>query len=1118
MDNKSPDARNQFFRELKPRCVSINDLTVRSTDKKASGKDLIKVTEDLCALLDRQVSQDDSVLDDKLADYVFFPLSNILRNQHEYPIRLTEVTIKCLRLLIDYGWKSKLPKELSQQLLILLTFIIAGVPGQKKKEAIPEETELESFKALASVVRAAASSPTGHAALVDANAIPALGHTITVTLEGITDGRTAVIQLEALQVLAALVTGIKDQTALATFLPGVVSSLSRLLTPPVALKVQKRVLVRGIGMLQDVLVKVLGDIKVMGILHQPAGADGDNTGKEGEQKMLSRSWLKATTAKVKLALANVLKLRSHTSEDVQAALERVCITLLDECHQSLSDGSSMLVETAMILANGDEGQQSIYETSLADLARLYPELSDAIKNTVYNWVTSLPRIVQSSEERVKQQAMQNLVKGQRFLTTLQIDSSILDDSLAVSLRDSATALVVGSKSGAIAEVSATALELSSSGLSNRLEEASFKPVLIARETERSTREAFVELITKCGSQAQRLKLTGDMLAYVRESEGPAQVTPFWIAFELVKSMLTQPSELDSFLDFSEAGDAADGSESALEELYTLSVSLLDSQAEAEEDLDWRMQALALEVTTFAASRMRESFRPELVDVLYPIATFLGSGVPQLREHAIISLNNIAESCGYQSVTDLIIDNVDYMVNSVSLRLNTFDISPASTQVLRMMIKLTGPRLVPFLDDVIASIFAALDNYHGYTLFVESLFGVLAEVVTQGTRSNNLLAENSQRVFSGHKKCAPKATTTDDLCGILESRAERQRKSHEEELEFVRLEKNPQRPFKASDATGAGDKGERDEDDNEEMTGAEVEKTPPPETQTFQILSRITSLTQHYLTSPTPTLRRSLLNLLATVCPALAPDEDAFLPLVNAVWPVLIERLHDPEAFVVVAACEALSALCASAGDFLHTRFKTEWWDHGLGKWCRKVKAEASRTREREKKNQGRSTTGLPTRAFGRLVRDGSGGGDVGGKRDILVPIRDMNGELGVGDSSTKEISRTVGGSSSSSIAAGSGGSSGLDRFSQAVQIWDAVQKFLVALVSHVRIDDDIFDELLPLLAESLEPTRRDDGSEARAAFEAVDVDAVWLFMYERGMIAVDETTWPRMEGARFVKV
>ncbi|KAF2970614.1 hypothetical protein GQX73_g2994 [Xylaria multiplex] len=1093
MANSSSVARNQFFKELKPRCISINDLAVRSSDKKASAKDLIRVTEDLAALLDRQISQDVSVLDEKLADYIFFPLSNILRNQQQYPIRLTEVTVKCFRILVDHGWKSKLPKELAQQLLLLLTFIIAGVPGQARQNHIPEETELESFKALASLVKASGSSPSGTAALVEVNAIPALGHAITVVLDGINDGRTPAIQLGALQALDALVVAIKDQTALATFLPGIVSSLSRLLAPPAALKTQRKVLVQGIDILRDVLTKVLGDIKMRGILNKSTSDKSDN---DAGEKIPSRSWLNATVAKVKLALASVLKLRSHSSEDIKAALGKLCIVLLDECHQTLSDASSILVETAMILSDGRD-EQSIHDTGLADLARIYPELGDSIKTTVYNWVTSLPRVVQSSDEKIKQQAMQNLLRGQHFITTLQIDSSILDDSLAASLRDSVTALVVGPKSGGVlSEVPSSVLELSSMKIVKEGELASFPPILIARETERPTREVLINLVSKIGLQSQRIRLASDMLSYMRESIGPSQITSYWLAFELIKSSLTQSSELDDFLDFTIATETSDGSESALQELYTLSVAILDSQAEAE-DVDWRMQALALEITTFTASRMQEGFRPELIDVLYPIATFLGSDIPQLRQHAIISLNRIAATCGYLNVTDLIIDNVDYMVNSVSLRLNTFDISPASTQVLRMMIKLTGPRLIPYLDDVVESIFSALDNYHGYTLFVESLFGVLAEVVQQGTKSSKLLLEGTPKSII-HKKTTPKMTSTSDLCNVLDGRHERQKTRQQEQLELEELERHPKRPFKASDAFK-----EAGGEEEEEETSTEVEKPPPSKPRTFQLLLRITSLTQHYLTSPTPTLRKSLLNLLTTVCPALAPDEDEFLPLVNAVWPVLIERLHDPEAFVVIAAGEALCALCAAAGDFLNTRFKTEWWDNGLGKWCRNVRAEALRV---QKQGQGKRkvNAAAPTARlrFGEVVREGSD--------RILIPTRAGDGEFKIRDAGER-AEKFVGGAGGDSDVISS---SGLGRFAQIVQIWGAVQDLLVAIVTYVHIDDDIFDQILPLLADSLEG----QSPKTRAALEAIDADAVWLFMYERGMVAMDSGAYPVMAGVKFVEV
>ncbi|RYP85425.1 hypothetical protein DL769_000978 [Monosporascus sp. CRB-8-3] len=1010
------------------KCISINDLTLRSPDKKASAKDLIEIIEDLSVILDGQIAKDSSVLDEKLADYIFFPLSNVLRDQQQYPIRLTEVTIKCLRNLVQYGWKSKISPDLAQQLLILLTFIIGGVPGQDRKDQIPEETELEAFKALSALTRSLGSSATGAAALVDANSIPALVHAVSVVLDGITDGRTNEIQLEALQALDALREAIKDRAVLATFLPGIISSLSRLLAPPKSLKTQRRVLVKGISAVKDVLVKVLGDVQVMGILKKQE-ASGSDANIEG--KVLTHSWLKATAAKVKLALASILKLRNHDSDDVRSVLRRLCVTLLDECHQSLSEAVSILVESAVILSDDDGEERSVFETSLTDLARVYPELGDTIKNTVYNWVTSLPRLIQAGEEKTKQQAIQNLLKGLHFVNTLQLDSSTLENTLATSLRDSGTVLLLGSKPSAIlSELSTNSLEMHTADMVKGNEAIVFRPVVMGQETERSTRAAILDLVANIGTTSQQNRLASDMLNHAQDSTGPAQVASYWLAFELVKSIYSQSSDIDEFIDFTSSAAPPDETDFVSQGLYSFSITILDSHAETDE-IDWRLQALALEVTTFTASRLRMSFRPELIDVLYPIATFMGSENPHLRDHAIVSLNSIAISCGYSNVTDLIIDNVDYMVNSVSLRLNTFDMSPASTQVLRMMIRLTGPKLIPYLDDVVASIFTALDNYHGYPIFVESLFSVLIEVVHQGAGSSELLLEEAKSSKVDHKKSPSQIISTKGIVDILSERLER-RKRQQENIEVGDTEPHPNRPWEVTRTAAEllEDVGQGPDGESEEHNQA-VEEQPPPKTPTFQILSRITNLTQHYLTSPSPTLRKSLLDLLSIACPALSPDEETFLPLVNSIWPVLVERLYDPEAFVAISACKALSALCRSAGDFLSTRIKTEWWDN-LGKWCKKSKSEAAQLR------------GKARAKFTDTI-------DINDERGNILPVRVGNDMERIKSSAALEtISNT-----------------GLGRFTQASQTWEAAQDFLVSIVSFVGIDNDILEQILRLLADTL---------------------------------------------------
>ncbi|ROW13087.1 hypothetical protein VPNG_05913 [Cytospora leucostoma] len=1114
-------ARNHFFTKLKPVCVDISRLVLQgqqqNPDKAASDRRLQDLVTQLNGTLEAQIQYDATVLDHKLADYVFFPLSHVLRQQGSYSIRLIETVIKSLRLLIQYGWKARISKDLSQQLLILLTFIVGGVPGQERSQPTrPEETILEGYKALTVLIRFAGLS-SKDSPLTDSKIIPSFGHAVSVILDSVVDGATPAIQLEALQAILTVYNTIKQDDVLATFFPGTVSSLCRVLSPPISTRAQRRVLVSGVNVLRAVLTNVLGDLKTRNLLRQTEEAhiDADGAASKNENtegKVLTPAWLKATVAQVKVALSTVLKLRNHDGADVRMVMERLCITLLDECHSALSNCTSMLVESAMVLREDHNGPASLgsdmlsgekamfFGTSLQDLATIYPELTDAINTTVYNWITTMPRAMQSSDERVKQQALRNIVKSSELVSALQIESSNLEELLSSALRDSVVTLVLNTKDAKVLnEVEFDQNLWRSSDLVQTSQELqTYRPVILAQESQRDTRKDVASLIHNIGSSTQQTRLAADMLPYIRDSTGVNQISSFWLSFELVKSSFAKTSEVDDLLDLTNAApdpSFPEDQESVFNELYSFSVSMLDAHSDANDEVDWRLEAIALEITAFGASRLGQAFRPELIDVLYPIATFLGATRPELRGHAITTLNSIAMSCGYGSVSELIIDNVDYMVNSISLRLNQFDISPASTKVLTMMIRLTGPSLLPYLDDVVAGIFAALDNYHGYSAFVGNLFGVLSEVVEQGVKADNLLIQDGKSKPVSHKKRPLESSGIEDTLALLDKRVKRKREEEEEDDVEEIIRGHPAEAWKSAkeelDAIESRDKGE-DEPEEEPASNDEV---APPKSPTYTLLTKITSLTQHYLTSPTPTLRKQLLDLLSKVSAALAADENAFLPLVNDVWPVIVSRLHDPEPYVVVSACATLAALCEGAGDFLSSRVKTEWWD-GLGKWFFRARDDARKISSRGVGAGGLGATRSSRGSMPGKQHDTATGGG------IVIPMRE-----GSGDTDGLQLEAS---SSSSRSGATTSTTVGLGRFASAAQTWDAVVSLLIAIVSFVLIEDDIFEQILDLLADDVLSRNK----EARRALEVVNADAVWLAMYERGLVEPLPTT-PVMDGVVF---
>jgi hypothetical protein len=906
--------------------------------------------------------------------------------------------------------------DLGKQLLILLTFVAGGVPGQTADPA-PEELVLQAYKSLGALFLDLSSSPGGPMCLVETSTVPALGHCVTVILDGITDGASPAIQAEALQSLKAVWRCVKDLQALSSFLPGTVSALTKCLTPTTSNRRSRKTIITALEVLQHVFVSILSDIRTRTI------RDPGKKPAQSEVTTLTKSWLNATAAQIKLALSNIIKLRSHESDEVRKALNKLSLTILDECHDSLPESGSMLVETCMTLSGLDTEDGSLRETTLTDLAMIHSDIGEIIKGTVYNWATSLPRIMQANDETAKRVMLGQLSKAHKLLMDLNLDSSILEDTLVNSLRDSVTATMDISESTRVLQE--TEFDLNSQAamtlVSDGVTITKFRPIIMPEESQRETRLQLARLLESFGTRESQINMASQMLEYVRGASGPSLLSAYWLSSQLLRSATVNNQELDQF--FTSDLTSSDRQAVVNQELFSYSLSVLSSTDD--EKSDWRLQAIALEVMADTAQTMKEGFRTELVDTLYLIAQLLGSPNSQLREHAITTLNIVSKSCDYESASDLIIGNVDYMVNAISLRLNTFDISPQAPKVLIMMIRLAGPSLLLYLDDVVSSIFAALDNFHGYQYLVDILFSVLGEIVAVGSKSNQLQIESGIPV--SHCKTPPAAPTISSILALVP-------KKYKLDTDPLRYEPFPKQPWK--DATTRLDEAENisDEEEDEESDEPPSEIAKPAPTKTYVMLQSIARLSQHHLTSPSPILRAKLLNLARIASTALQHNEDAFLPLLNDIWPVVMARLYDEEPYVAIAAADTVAELCRCAGDFLASRILNEW--SGLMLLVRKTKEAMGRERK---------------------------------------------------------------------------GNAGRGIFSQIRQLWEGILRLLVSIVECVRLDDEMFDEVLGILRDLV--VARED---VRSAFEVVNSDSVWLALQIIGENKPLEI--PIVEGYRFASL
>jgi hypothetical protein len=436
-----------------------------------------------------------------------------------------------------------------------------------------------------------------------------------------------------------------------------------------------------------------------------------------------------------------------------------------------------------------------------------------------------------------------------------------------------------------------------------------------------------QMLEKLKGSHSSLRLASDLMLSLRASEKTTQVATFWLILQDIRNNY---NEVDGFMNDVLVGDfySKDQSVSLREQLYSFSLEILED----DENVDWRLQSLALEAVALHAQHHGVEFRDELVEALYPVLHHLGSESGYVRNHAMACLNIIAEACSYSDAGELIVSNVDYLVNAVALKLNAFDVSPQGPQVLLMMVRLAGPSLLPYLEDTLESIFAALEDYHGYTTLVELLFAVLRTMAEEGVRSPMLTITNESET---PKKDSSRWTPANlqDLLGTIKILSQKPI----DDLD------PPASLFDPDDDTTASSAPDTEPTDT----------NPPPPPKTYTLLLKITQLTQHYLSSSSPSLRTSLFSLLNTTIPALAKHENSFLPLINTLWPEVTSRLFDTEAYIVSGSLNIIATMSEFAGSFMRTRIESLWPELvGLHKRLgREINASASTTKMSTAKDQ-----------------------------------------------------------------------------------------------------------------------------------------------------------------------
>ena len=996
----------------------------------------------------------DSSLDPKITEYVFFPLSHILRQIESLPLKVVELCILCVRILLRTGWQENVPPTIGIQLLILLTYLSDDNQSKDRKYATSEEVRSIALSCLEQLFTSLSKREAGRKALIDVANVPTISHVVSTILDQAKDGASVDIQLAALCALDAFINTFPDINALASFLPGIVSSLVKILSTREGTRRNSKVLVKAIDDLSDGLARTLSDDAI-------ARSRNSLKGKNEENMPFTVAWLEAASAQMKLALSNVVKLRNHEKSDVRQALLQLSKVVLENCRESLLDSRSIMLELLATIMAGDECEDSPYEVSYTP--NIDDDLNDAFKDCLYDWLTSLPWTMQLKEDEAVSELLSQITYAYKVTLSHESNLQMTDHVIVANITNGLSALMKTDKRVQdISEMAMLELMSSNSLIAKKLGVNSFEPILLRLTSQSKTLKSilrFLETVGRSGSQ-----ILNEVLQNVSMSQNHPDLASFWLCLNLLKIGIQETDQLGAYLHLQEMNDL-DPTKRALEELYGVSVDHLLS-IDANNTEDWRITALTLETVALQAMQSKEDFRTELIDCLYPVLHLLGSPIVHLQKHAIVTLNIIADACGYEHVSDLIVSNVDYLVNAIALKLNTFDVSPQAPQTLLMMIKLSGSRLLPYLDDLIENIFAILDCYHHYPKLVELLFSVLSGVSEVGTKIPQLTIESSRP--SKHRKehqQLQETSLSSIIANLKDINARKQTSLQFENLDVYK--EFPRRPWKVEGENG-GDEVDSEEDDGGTM--ANDTEAGPPAPAIYNLLLRIARLTEHYLPSSLPSLRNSLLILLVRVLPTLAVHENSFLPLINTLWPVLRARLDDHEGYIISGTLDVMSIMCEYGRDFMKSRLEDSWDDL--------------------KKLYGKTINGPKRSSHGALLYDKQ---YQDRNRSLIVNVprtgsesRNDDFDMKINSSSRTENTEIA------PLTLPISKAPDIYIETSTRRIWESLIRLFTAMLEHTSVSDEIFDEMLEMLGPVVETQ-----SHVRAALEAHNADAVWLALLNR---------------------
>lgn len=1024
-----------LFDQIRPVCIELSEASTLQPFNTNKVVNLMISMEDILKKHHDEYNKDGNFriyqLSPKLADYIFYPLSNILK-QPALDDTIIQHLFGIIRFLVEYSWSFNVNFVLTDQLLPLVIYLSSG--DLNKEPLLITKKSIQFKIATVSVLYTITSTLNKeYFQSLTEKRLLFISNVITICLSIIVGLRVEsqdTIQL-VLKCLS-LISNVKrylNSSQISIILPGIVSSITKFIS--LNLNLNYQIIIQSLRLLSGFICASFNDKEldaqielnegISDISEIHVGWDDDNETLDNnslysdvtitENDHRSSAWLKATSKQLKLSLIIIFKSillgsrnrhRLRSKQELYDEILGFVETILKNCFNSLfkefaslaidivsilgyvtsednkemADKTNKLSNTLCMIIEGETNKEEVLfeliKTKLVDLidnklsgivfALDEDKISSTVASMMFNFslLLCLSRKVKLDFEdldSLKQRCLALLTEYVadrfKFESSKPIKNSnasgLLETSSMTNQLDSIELPGYINAKGVVKQEPSKKEQdkrayihnlktISRNWNTNEINNSSGNTLIgISSKFSETILQNFINYLSSLkyeASNSSTLTELENIFELADDNDMITKSTSLWVASNYYKrSTLGKVSNFDLgkylVLDDDEDMEIDDEDMEIDDDTKEMSFLVLSRAEELLEEISENQEkyssqtyilaynAALQSIKVVAGSIPLDQFRTNfLMDHLLSVFQALTyNDMPEIQLQAQSTLKVVLDTYYNGSMVNLISDNLDYLIDSISLQMSVAsNLTPMLPGILLIIVKIAGIQLLESnqLHDVLTDMFVILDSFHGYNKLVESFFIVFEALIDQihhkfDSQLKVEFKESSKTNTSLYKPWG--MTNKDQLLELLNESNKMVDKYEGYDSNKEYFKRKADLPFSEMDADS--DDEEEDDESNIDDNGEKEEEkeeiwSSPISKDIYMILLRIFNYGFTLVSQESYTLKTQIIKTLRLLLPLLCTNYKLLLPVLASNWQMLI---------ALVTGSKSLSTSVESNGEY-----------------------------------------------------------------------------------------------------------------------------------------------------------------------------------------------------------